>query len=236
MAFEYLQNASRQNEHNNELIMWRSSIPPALKGYDLDELLETQWNGKISKISVGRIKDYLKDPSTFLLLYGASGLGKTIMGVLVMDKFIEEGVVESALYIDSPTLLYELSYGDKRQENMINKMSRPDILLIDDAGAGSTDLTNIRRDGLWSIINNRWLEDKKTIITTNLPMTKSNYNSDIPTIQSWFGDAAWDRIASKLSLINFQGESMRRKGTKKNRKFQPTVDTIPTLGKEMNNQ
>lgn len=211
MAYNKIKALKRQEAHNTEMNLWRASIPDALKGYNLDVLLENNWQDRLSKMGVATVKQYLESPDKFMLLHGSSGLGKTIMGVLIMDRLMEEHRVESALYIDSPTLLYELSYGDKRQENMINKMSRPDILLIDDIGAGSTRLTDIRRDGMWSIINNRWLNDKLTIITTNLPITQGKLSDDTTTIQSWFGTTSWDRIVHELCTVHFRGESMRRK-------------------------
>lgn len=214
MAFEYLKQAKEKANHNHEMDIWRRSIPMALKGYDLESLLDSNWNGRLSKLGTATAREYILKPSRFLLLHGSSGLGKTVMGILMMDKFMEDKRVGSALYIDSPTLLYDLSYGDKRQENMIKSMSRPDILLIDDIGAGSTNLTDIRRDGIWSIVNNRWLDGKLTIITTNLPLTQSNFQDTTVTIQSWFGSAAWDRIVHELKTIPFKGESMRRQSFK----------------------
>lgn len=230
MAFEYLKKIKRKEEHDKEILNWKRSIPHALQGYNLDELLDSNWNGRLRKVSVNAIRKYLQDPNAFMLLHGASGLGKTIMAILIMDKFIHSDVVKSALYIDTPTLLYELSYGDKRQENMIKKMSRPDILIIDDIGAGSVELSNIRKDGIWSIINNRWLNNKMTIFTTNLPITAEGNNDNVVTIQKWFGEAAWDRISHDILIVSFLGESMRRKSFKGEKFNARTVDTVPTVG------
>jgi len=200
--------------HNQELQKWEDSIPLSLRGYDYDELMKTNWNGKISTISRNKVVNYMKDPTPFLLLHGGSGLGKTVMGVEIIKKLIADKRIFSAIYMDTPTLLHEMSYSDEKQ-SLLKKTTHPDLLLLDDVGAGSTEMTATRKSGVWSIINKRWTDNKNTIITTNLPITSQN---NVIGLQDWFGVSAWDRISDNLTDVIFKGNSMRNMATRSKRK------------------
>lgn len=205
MAVNDIVQARIKEYHAKELQKWEDSIPLSLRGYDYDELMDNNWNGKISNISRNKVINYIKDPTPFLLLHGGSGLGKTIMGVEIIKKLISEEKITSAIYMDTPTLLHEMSYSNHKQD-LLRKTTHPDLLLLDDVGAGSTEMTPTRKSGVWSIINKRWTDGKKTIITTNLPITSQN---NVTGLQDWFGISAWDRISDNLTDVIFKGNSMR---------------------------
>lgn len=209
MAINKLVEARIKEYRQLELQRWEDSIPTSLRGYDYDKLIETNWNGKLTVISRNKVVKYVKNPTPFLLLHGGSGLGKTVMGVEIIKKLLKEKRVRSALYIDTPTLLHEMSYSDDRQ-NVLRRAIHPDILLLDDVGAGSTELTATRKSAMWSIINNRWSENKLTIITTNLSIASKN---GVTGLQDWFGTSAWDRISDNITECIFKGDSMRTNKT-----------------------
>lgn len=131
------------------------------------------------------------------------------MGVEVCKRFLEEGRVHTALYADASTVLSELSYHDKG-DNPIVKYSRPDILLLDDVGALSTEMTAVRKTGLGAIINQRWLDGKYTIMSTNLSVATQE-GSNAFTLHEYLGETSWDRVLSSHLLLSFTGDSMRRK-------------------------
>lgn len=200
---------ARMNEHYEDALeKWNESVPEALQGFDIDELIENQWNGKLTKANTRKFIKYLDDPTQFLILYGPSGLGKTVMGVEVCERFLEKKTVGSAIYVDTPTLLSELSTPTPGF-SPVDYYSKPDILLLDDMGASTTEMTSVRKSGLWAIINRRWMHGKKTIISTNLPPTQSGDNPLEVSLKDYLGDSSWDRVISSYTLLVFSGKSMR---------------------------
>lgn len=208
MSFNNIMNNRRENWIKDQVVSWNASVPPALQGYDMDDLLGSRWNGKISQANVSKLKKYLKNPEKFLVLTGSSGLGKTVMGVEVCSHLLKNNMVPSALYADTSTVLSELSFPE-RGDNPIDKYSRPGVLLLDDVGAFSTDMTAVRKTGLGAIINNRWLSGKYTIITTNLSPVSLDDEAGM-SLKEYLGESSWDRVISSYLLITFAGNSMRR--------------------------
>lgn len=205
--------ASRAHEHyEDEVSRWKKSVPETLKGFDIDKLIENQWNGRLTKAYTRKFVRYLKNPTQFLILYGPSGLGKTVMGVEVCEKFLTDKVCSSARYVDTPTLLAELSH-PQPGVNPVEVYSKPDILLLDDMGASTTEMTSVRKSGLWAIINSRWMHGKKTIISTNLPLVPPDDNPMVVSLKDYVGDSSWDRILSSYTMLVFKGKSMRNNRT-----------------------
>lgn len=201
--------AARREQHRiDQVNRWHASLPPALRGYDMDELLETNWGGRISVTGKRKILDYMDDQTPFLILCGGAGLGKSLMAAEICGRLLDDGSVSSALFADSPTFLDDLSFRHT-DVDPVSKLVNPDILLFDDVGAGTTDLTATRRNGIWSLVNRRWAAGKTTVMTTNLPMATTG--DEGLGLMDWFGESAWDRIVDNLTLVSFTGTSVRKR-------------------------
>lgn len=198
----------------NEMRMWNASVPAALKGYNLDDLLTGRDFEKISKISKKKLTDYLDSPSLFLLLHGSSGVGKTVVAVEICRQLLLDGKANSALYLQSSELMDDVSFRNTGK-NPVKMAIRPDVLLIDDVGAGSSQMTSTRKTAVWTIINSRWASNKLTIMTSNLAIVSASASGKANSVQDWFGESAWDRINSSLVRIPFKGASMRREARRK---------------------
>ena len=128
----------------------------------------------------------------------------------------------SALYLSTTSLLSELSYGSldgKNKLDIIRQAISPDILFLDDVGAGTSMSTQTRRDGIWEIIDRRWsAEHKITVMTTNLPISKESSQGSQVSLPEWFGPSAWDRISGTgtLTAVHFVGTSLRGNERKNN--------------------
>lgn len=134
--------------------------------------------------------------SESLVFFGSTGTGKSFMAHCVADSLIEAGhtvVYSSALALSEK--LIDLSFGRiPRSER--NLLFSCDMLIIDEFGAESTELA---RDMLYNIINERQGAMKATILTTNLnlSMVKSLYH---------------ERIFSRLTLfrwLHFYADDLR---------------------------
>lgn len=192
------------------------SIPHKLRDYELETLLELDSSyNNLTAQGKRTLQRYLDDPTPFLLLHGASGLGKTVIGASISLEMLKRNHGHSALYLSTTTLLSELSYGSLDGQNkldIIRKAISPDILFLDDVGAGTSMSTQTRRDGIWEIIDRRWSSEKKiTVMTTNLPISKESSQGSQVSLPEWFGPSAWDRISGTgtLTAVHFVGKSLR---------------------------
>ena len=198
------------------------SIPHKLRDYELENLLELDSSyNNLTAQGKRTLQRFLDEPTPFLLLHGASGLGKTVIGASISLEMLKRKHGHSALYLSTTSLLSELSYGSldgKNKLDIIKQAISPDILFLDDVGAGTSMSTQTRRDGIWEIIDRRWsAEHKITVMTTNLPISKESSQGAQVSLPEWFGPSAWDRISGTgtLTAVHFVGTSLRGKNSNK---------------------
>lgn len=208
MSLEGLQREIARRKRMERIDNWKRTTPDSLKVDNFREELEGLWQGNISSLSRKQLEEFLEHPTNFLILAGDPGLGKSAMASGICLELITRGIVRSALFSDVPTIMRKLSFSDNRM-GLISRLCRPDILVLDDVRYASMDsMSEVRRNGMWSIVNERWKLGKITIITTNLPITSTG---EEPTIAEWFQDALWDRICESLIMIKFKGTSLRKR-------------------------
>lgn len=110
-----------------------------------------------------------------LALFGSYGTGKTAIATALVRGFVKEGIEARYAYV--PDLLNELraSYAKKDDEEggyyeLLEKLKTVSILALDDVGAEkSTDWANEQID---AIIDYRYRECMRTIITSNMQITQ----------------------------------------------------------------
>lgn len=210
VSTESIVKAREQEFRKKALDQFSRSVPKKYSCKDFDEVLKNRWQGTITSVSRKRIEKYLRQPTSFLVLHGGVGLGKTIMAVEIAKRLIENRHVYSALYISNSRLMNQLSFGADDGKNVVDRMCKPDVLVLDDIGSGSVDLTPTRKNGLWAIVNQRWSDGKITIITTNLPVNPDDGDELNMTLPELVGESAWDRIVEGSCAIEFKGKSMRQ--------------------------
>ena len=216
MSIDALIEQRIQQRRENQKARFYQSIPHKLRDYDLETLLDLDSSyNNLTAQGKRTLTRFMNHPTPFLLLHGASGLGKTVIGAAVCLELLKRSKGHSALYLSSATLLGELSFGGRNGDNtldIIHKASAPDILFLDDVGAGMSMTTQTRRDGIWEIVDRRWSSERKiTVMTTNLPVSKQSSQGDQTSLPEWFGPSAWDRISGvgTLTAVHFSGISLR---------------------------
>ena len=139
-----------------------------------------------------------------IIITGPTGTGKTFLACAFANKACREGY--RTLYIRSPKLYYELavSRGDGSYGNMINKLARTQILVIDDLGLAP--MTDSERRDLLEVIEDRH-GNASTIVTSQLPVENWHEHIGDPTI----ADAILDRLIHNAHKIKMKGGSMRKK-------------------------
>ena len=123
-----------------------------------------------------------------LILMGAVGCGKTHLGCAVLNCALEDGY--HAAYWNVPQQLEMMMYGhadEDKQMKVLDKAVMAQVLLLDDLGAEKT--SSWTQKELVIILDERYRENKPTIITSNL-MLKDN------ELRQSCGDRAYSRLCS----------------------------------------
>ncbi len=136
-----------------------------------------------------------------LLFSGATGLGKTFLSACIARTVSDRG--HSVVY-ESAIRMFQDFENDKFRNSQDGQESRKyldcDLLIIDDLGTEMT--TQFTVSALYYIVNSRLMDNRATIISTNL-MPEAIEKRYSPQIAS--------RVVGSYRLIKFVGEDIRRR-------------------------
>lgn len=137
-----------------------------------------------------------------LLLYGSVGVGKSFLSLCVAKEVLDKG--NSVLYFSSSRLfdvLAENDFGKDSKENLYTDKEdiyNCDLVVIDDLG---TEMSNSYVfTSLFSLITERILRNKSTIISTNLSLKDLN---------ELYSDRVFSRISANYKLCKMSGPDIR---------------------------
>jgi len=150
-----------------------------------DDIKATQW------LKMWCLR-YPQVSKTNINIIGAAGTGKTFLLECVANEMINKNVVvcyKTAFELNELARLYHIgksyAFGD---------CLNADVLLIDDLGTEPV-LKNITKEYLYNLINVRQINNKVTLITTNL---------SLDNILSRYDDRIFSRLANKNLSTNIQ--------------------------------
>lgn len=134
-----------------------------------------------------------------LLLVGATGTGKTHLSLAIAKQVTEQGY--NVIYGSMQPLMRKLSdeHFGQSEENSEAQLIGCDLLILDDLGMEFDSSFN--RVCLYNIINARLLEDKPTIISTNLNHT---------AIKERYGEQIASRITGGFEQLLCVGDDIRQ--------------------------
>jgi DNA replication protein DnaC len=141
-----------------------------------------------------------------LLITGPTGAGKSFLACALAHRACLEGY--RVLYIRVSRLFQDLALGrgDGRYPRIMQSVTRPQLLVLDDFGLVA--LTDANRSDLLEI-----LEDRhglvSTVVTSQFPVASWHELIGNPTL----ADAILDRLVHDAHKITLKGESMRKKNT-----------------------
>ncbi len=138
-----------------------------------------------------------------LLLYGGTGLGKTFLSSCIAKELLDKGKTvfyQTAFKIFGILENYQFNRGDQNvNKEQIDRLFDVDLLIIDDLGAEF--INAYTNPAFFNILNSRLVDNRKTIINTNL---------DIDELVNLYSDRVISRILGNYMLLEFFGEDIRK--------------------------
>lgn len=152
-----------------------------------------------------RFAENFSDASPNLLLQGGTGLGKTYLSACIARVVAEKGF--SVCYESASAALesFELAKFSRDTEEgeaaavRTKRMQECDLMILDDLGTEMS--TPMAQSALYTLINTRLVNEKKTIISTNLK------DEDL---QRRYTAQVYSRIAGEFTALPFVGRDIRR--------------------------
>lgn len=137
-----------------------------------------------------------------LLIYGNTGVGKTFLTHCIAKELMDH--IHSVIYVTSSQLFDLLGgreFGSSPEQKQAGSLLDDcELLIIDDLG---TELTNsFTVSQLFICLNDRILQKKSTIISTNLSLNE---------IKSIYSERTFSRISSNYRLLKLVGDDIRIK-------------------------
>jgi DNA replication protein DnaC len=138
-----------------------------------------------------------------LFVLGPTGVGKSFLACALAQKACRDGY--SAFYTRAAALLRDLALAraDGSFRNLLVRLSRIDVLVIDDWAMAP--LTETERRDFWEICEDRY-QIRSLILTSQLPVARWHEQIGDPTV----ADGILDRIVHNAHRIELRGDSMRK--------------------------
>lgn len=137
-----------------------------------------------------------------LFFYGTVGTGKSFLSGCIAKELLQKG--HSVIYFSSSGLfdtLARYSFDIKSKEALYNfykDLYNYDLVIIDDLGTEVTN--NFVTSQLFSLLNERHLNRKATIISTNLSLEE---------LRDRYSDRIFSRITSNYAICKLTGPDIR---------------------------
>lgn len=149
-----------------------------------------------------------------LFLVGPTGVGKSYIACALAHKACRDGY--AVLYTRASALFRDLALAraDGSLRNLLARLGRVDVLLIDDWAMAP--MTESERRDFWEICEERY-QTRSTVLTSQVPVAGWHEQVGDPTL----ADGILDRLVHNAHRIEMKGESMRKTKTTRSEKPNP---------------
>ena len=194
-------------KYQTKLLFEQSGIMDLLDNQNFSTLTFDYFNEEESnsyKNSVRVSLDFIEHFNTDyqnLLFYGNVGTGKTFLSCCIAKALMEKGI--SVAYYSADQLFknfvdYRFMDDKENYYSFLDELNERDLLIIDDLGTES--VSERTRADLFTLLNNRDLGKKSTIISTNLSLDELSVR---------YSERVMSRIGSHFELCKFEGRDIR---------------------------
>lgn len=140
--------------------------------YTWDDLEQVAPLDRLAR-ACGKIDEIIKRGVSLLLWSEETGTGKTQAAMLAAVAAIAAGHSAHVANIARVAMEVRDGYGDKsgealKESKALKRLTAPDLLVIDDLGAGETDSASVERRLLFLALDERVMHRRPTVITSNL--------------------------------------------------------------------
>lgn len=180
----------------------QSLMDERLSRATFDAFQTTDKNGKILKLCTSYAERFseMLEKNQGLLFYGAVGTGKTYAAACIANYLLER---RTPVVMTSFVKLLESMKGfDQEDSQIISRLNRAKLLIIDDLGAERD--TGFAVEKVYDIIDSRYRARLPVILTTNLSLDEMKKATDIRYAR------IYDRIFELCYPVRFAGVSWRK--------------------------
>lgn len=157
------------------------------------------------------VKEYetMKKENIGLLFFGTVGSGKTYLACAIANALIEEYQIRVKIR-NFAQIINDLQKGgfDFDKNEYIESIVSVPVLILDDLGIERD--TSYAKEQVYNIVNSRYLKNKPTIFTTNIPIEQIKNSDDGVEYER-----IYSRIMEMCIPIKVTGEDFRKKVQKR---------------------
>ena len=158
-------------------------------------------------IAKNYVKEYeqMKKENIGLLFCGTVGSGKTYLACCIANALIEEYMIRVKIR-NFAQIINDLQKSgfDLDKNDYIEGLTNVSVLILDDLGIERD--TSYAKEQVYNIVNSRYLKQKPTIFTTNLPYEKIQNSDDGVEYER-----IYSRIIEMCIPIKVMGEDFRKR-------------------------
>ena len=158
-------------------------------------------------IAKNYVKEYeqMKKENIGLLFCGTVGSGKTYLACCIANALIEEYMIMVKIR-NFAQIINDLQKGgfDLDKNEYIESLTNVSVLILDDLGIERD--TSYAKEQVYNIVNSRYLKQKPTIFTTNLPYEKIQNSDDGVEYER-----IYSRIIEMCIPVKVIGEDFRKR-------------------------
>jgi DNA replication protein DnaC len=154
------------------------------------------------------------------LIFGASGVGKTHLGVAIARRMVEFG--KRVKFVSAIALVQQLQQAklQLQLQAALRKLDRFDLLILDDLGY--VKKSEAETSVLFELIAHRY-ERKSLLVTANQPFSQW----DEIFVDSMMTVAAVDRLVHHALIVDIQTESYRKRSAASRASQSATKAALP---------